>query len=374
MRMALLSVVVLAVAQTNTKRTSADGRPSGPDVSGRIVASWQARQGATKTLRCSVTVVSFYPKGCLSERLRRDPTGYQTKEPVPEADKKYVDEPCSWALDFAAQRVRKESHLTEPFFYQKGDPQLAPSMGLRLFTNGKFRFFRPRESLPDKNRKYGVDVDLYEENSQGFLLSFCDLPVLWLAGGVSGRSPIPTELQYLEKSERFTYRGDVQRQGVPCVILTVQEQLSKTAVREFWVGAEEPYPIYVCRARDIGKVYWQIDCAYRKQDQRLVPTAWTYTEYDQSGKVYSATTYTVQQIQINNTLAPALFEKRLESGMVAFHVGKNDTFDVDGDGNLVPLGSMRSRFGLITVASVVALLLAFGYTIHYVRKRKHTSV
>jgi hypothetical protein len=57
--------------------------------------------------------------------------------------------------------------------------------------------------------------------------------------------------------------------------LTVPEQQSDTDVREFWVGLEEPYPIYYCRYRDAHWVYWQLEVDYRVQDGRLVPAAWT---------------------------------------------------------------------------------------------------
>ena len=178
---------------------------------------------------------------------------------------------------------------------------------------------------------------LYKGASHSFLFSFSDLPLLWLAGGVSGQAVLPLQMQLLDGPEPFTYRGQAQKEGHDCVVLTVQEQHSGTAVREFWVDREKPYLIRYCRARDGDKVRWQLEADYKSQDGMDVPNEWTYTQYNHPGKLFMRWTYHVREIKINPALPVGLFEKPLEPGQVAFDVEQNKALEVNRKGELVPL-------------------------------------
>ena len=145
--------------------------------------------------------------------------------------------------------MKKEYKITKPYFSEHAR-ELAPEYALHLFNDKKYRLYKPKEQEPkvDPDAKgLRPDVMLYEGASHSFLFSFSDLPLLWLAGGVSGQAVLPLQMQLLDGPERFTYRGQAQKEGHDCVVLTVQEQHSGTAVREFWVDREKPYLIRYCR-------------------------------------------------------------------------------------------------------------------------------
>ncbi len=330
----LLPMVVLSVALTGAAVTGGEKSPRSELVP-TIAAAWQARQGEVKTLACSTKVTTVYPKGCLSDEINRHKK--QANVTLPPEEKKFSDEPCSWKIDFAAQRVRKEYQLTNPFFHGK-EVELAPDKGLHLFADGKYSFFRPKDSVPQRKGVLHVDMMLYGGASHSFLLCYSDLPLLWLAGGVNGQWPCPTDMQRIDRP--WVVKGERQRKGKPCVVITVPEQQSKRSVREFWVGTMKPYPIYYCLTRDGGNVRWEIEVQYGGKDGRLLPTEWTATEYHQ-GKVAQTRTYVVQQFQVNVPLPAGTFEKRLEPGMIVFDVEKDQTYRVDQGGTLMPLDGNR---------------------------------
>ena len=194
------------------------------------------------------------------------------KTPRPDGDKHFVDEWCSWDIDFATQRIRKEYEVTNPWYHEGGDAELAADYSLHLFAENKYRLFRPK-ALSDEGSALAPDVTLFEGASHQFLLSFSDLPLLWLAGGVSGQCPVPKTMQYLDGIDRFSDRGRAEWDKHECVIITVPEQKSKTTVREFWVGPEKPYPIYCCRPRNGDSVNWQIDVTYQER-RRAYRAGW----------------------------------------------------------------------------------------------------
>jgi hypothetical protein len=70
-----------------------------------IVEGWRARQGQVKTLTCSASVDSFFSKGYLSDAADPDK---RTSKLLPEKDKTFANESCSWAIDFGSQRVKEE--------------------------------------------------------------------------------------------------------------------------------------------------------------------------------------------------------------------------------------------------------------------------
>jgi hypothetical protein len=330
----LLSAVVLALALSGSA-VAAGGEKPPCEVIPTIVGAWQARQAEVKTLACSTKVTTVYPKGCLSDEINRHKK--QVNVTLPPEEKKFSGQPCSWKIDFAARRVRKEYQLTNPFFHEK-EVELTVDKGLHLFANGKYSYFRPRDSGPQRKGVQHVDMMLYGGASHSFLLCYSDLPLLWLAGGVNGQWPCPADMQRIDRP--LVVKGERQRKGKPCVVITVPEQQSKRSVRELWVGTTKPYPIYYCCARDGDRVYWEIEVQYGGKDGRLLPTEWTATGYHQ-GKVTQTRAYTVQRLQLNVPLPAATFEKRLEPGMIAYDVEKDQTFRVDRAGNLVPVDGNR---------------------------------
>jgi hypothetical protein len=342
----------------------------------RILAAWQARQTQVQGLTCKAKVESFYPRGYLSDQaeFHTDVPAKLPNPPVyPEEDVRIADGPCSWSLDFANARIRKEAQLTKPYFRSGDDYELIPDYGLHLFRDGKYRLFRTKDRQSREPAEPGVlspDVYLYESASHQFLLWFSDLPLLWLGGGVTGRYPLPTAMRRLDAAQRFTVQGLAQWQGIECLVLTVQEQESPSSVREFWVHLAPPYPIHLCRAKNGDVVSWQLEVKYRNQAQQLVPETWTYDEYSvgKTPGLFSRRTYQVEEFQLNPALEAQEFEKRLEPGTTAFHVEKNNAFQVRPDGSLGPLsprdpstsrGSVRYW---ILGGSLFALLLAVVLT------------
>ncbi len=338
-------------------------------VIGTIVAAWKERHKQIRTLTCSAKVESFYPKGYLTEYLAREYPERRKDPPSPEQDKRFVDEKSTWAIDFGAQKIKKEYEVTNPFFYPPNSAELAVDYSLKLFSEGKYRFFRPKHRYPRKARETALapDVQLFEGGSHAFVLDFRDLPLLWLAGGVSGQHPLPLEMQRLEKPDHFSSRGRGEKAGHKCIVLTVQEQDDNTSVREFWVGLESPYPIHCCRMRAGDRLYWQIDAEYRKHDAHLVPARWSFVAYSPA-PLFSKRTFSVENLQINVPLPLASFEKALEPGMLAFHAPKNQPFDVDSDGELVPLGTAGSAGWIRTWIVIAAALVAVMVGIFLVRR------
>ncbi|HVS37547.1 MAG TPA: hypothetical protein VMS17_18435, partial [Gemmataceae bacterium] len=288
---------------------------------------------------------------------------------VPDVDKTFVNELSSWAFDFSAQRVRKECQLTgcytskEAFFMNKS---------LNLFFDGKYKQFHPKDSYPKADdQAFAPDVVLYEDASHSFLLEFTDFPLLWPAGNVSGKYPKPEEMQYLESPDHFSWRGEAQREGHDCVVLTTQEQASPTAVREFWIGTKEPYPIYYCRARNGDKAYWQLEVQYDDQRRLSLPTKWTFTEYSRVGTSFMSRVYTVRDMEINKQLTAELFQKKLEPGQTVLDVENHKKLEVDSSGALVPFNPVRQSTNTLSIVlwsllglAVLGLLAFFAWRYH----------
>lgn len=345
----------------------------------KIVAAWRAKRERVRTVVCEAKVQSFYPKGYLSSLwLPLQTTEFE--QVLPAEDKQFADESYSLAVDFPANRVRKEFRLTA-IYADETQRFLAPEYGLHLFHDGQYKLFRPKETYPEQATRSGwatPDVTLYESASHQFLLSFTDLPLIWLGGGVSGRYPLPEDMLFLAGAADFNTRGEVQWKGKDCFVLTIQEQQSKEAVREFWVGVEPPYPIYYCRARKGDRVKWQIEVKHRLQEHDLVPAEWVYTEYAFPGKSFFRQTYSVQRLELNSKLPAELFDRKLETGQVVYKVPNNTTYEVSNDGGLVPVRKARPQkkhpiswniLAFIILVSAALLLVAW----RYFRKRSPSS-
>jgi hypothetical protein len=344
-----------------------------------IRAVWKERQSHIKAVTCSARVDSFYPKGLLTDMWVPGQTKPYEGEPLPKEDTRFTEESASWAIDFMAKNVRKEQLITNPSCDLTARMFFADYQ-LHLFHDGKYKLFRPKENYPKIPERSGIltpDVWLYEGASHMFLFQFPDLPLLWLGGGVNGQQPQPLHMEHIDNLERFSYRGEAQRKGHNCVVLSVPEGASKTAVREFWVGSEAARPIYYCCAREGKRVYWQLDVEYRDQDHSLVPAKWEYTQYNHPGELFFQNTYSVQRLEINPRLPADLFEKRLEPGQVAFVVEKNRAFEVDPQGRLVPLKEPPRKRKTTTflpwVGVILALAVVFILAWRYFRKRAARS-
>ena len=327
-----------------------------------IHAEWTARQQRVKTIKCRALVETFYPRGYLSAKSDLPPESRQGKPPQPEEDKRFVNEPYALAIDFAAQRIRKEYELTREMGYQDRDPEFFIDRSLCLYADNKYQHFQPMSCLPESARGEGAqDVTIYEGGANDWMLWGADLPLLWLAGGVNGQFPGPARPQFLDDIGRFSRHGDGQWDGHDCVILTVPEQKDNKAVREFWVGRTPPYPIYHCRARSGDRVYWQLEVTYREQGAELLPAQWTYTGYTyHPGQTYCRQTFSVQELDLNSPLAAELFEKKLEPGMVAFFPQKNNQkVKVGKAGELAALGSSSGKT-LLTVLAAAGAVLALS--------------
>ena len=351
----------------------ADEKQRHEDLIRSVVEGWRARQDQVQTLTCSASIDSFYPKGLLSDMASPKQRAKQT-HPLPEEDKTFSNQPFTWAIDFKAQRVKMERESTEPypaggvFFIERE---------LQLFADGKYRLFQPKDGYPHTEPNYNAfqpEVVLYENVSHSFLFSFPDLPLLWTAGGVSGKFPRPEDMQFCESPEHYSWRGEADWGGHKCVVLTVQEQESNTGVREFWAAPKAPYQIYYCRSRDGDQVDWQLEVEYNEQNPRCPPRKWTYTEYHHPGQSFERMTYSVQNIEFNAPLAAELFHKKLEPGQTALDAETNKKLEVDANGSLTPLNQAGKPTNalLIIFLNVIALALlgvAGFFAWRYYRRR-----
>jgi hypothetical protein len=350
------------------------------DYKHRVLNEWAARSAQIHTVSCSALVETFYPQACLSGQPHEP---HHAGAVIPESDKRYHDEPYSWWIDYDSASVKKEYRVSNPFFYGDGSCELAEDFGLHLYRRGKYRFFRPAAKYPERSRAGGAltpDVMLYEGASHQFLLAISDLPLLWLAGGINGDFPLPERLRQIEPVGGFVFRGKAQWNGHDCAVLTTHEQQIATAVREFWVGLEPPYPIYCCRARDGDRAFWQLDVEYAADSSNSIPSRWSCTEYSSPGTLYFVRTFAVNKIDINAPLRPDVFEKALEPGMVAFSVERNRALGVAPDGKLLPLRTLkiradRSRFLgrlVLSVAAAAALVGTYLFARRY-RWKQHVE-
>lgn len=337
-----------------------------------ILAEWAARKTRVKTVSCTAKVESLFAKGCLSKELD------DKSAPVyPPNDQRFSDQSCSWAIDFAEQRVRKEYDLVRPWIYgeKKDKCELAMEHSLHLFNDGKYRHYHNRDKYSAESKKSEQlthDVTLHEGRSSDFLLLWDDLPLVWLGGGVTGQYPLPAKLRYSDEPTRFTFRGEALWNGKKCAVLTVPEQRSPTAVREFCVDLSKPYSIYRCCARDGDVVYWQDEVEYREEHGETVPSGWKRLEYG-DGELISSASYSVEKIEVNVVLPRVLFEQPLEPGMLVFHSEKNGFFSVDSKGDLEPLGSASKRNLALPIAIAVLGLMALGLGWWFIRRRARRS-
>ncbi len=339
-------------------RLAADEKEDQARLIRSIVATWKARKDRVKTIRFEAIVETFYPKDSLSEKLRVE--FKDSSQVIPEVDRRFSGEPCSWAIEFAGPQIRKEYKLTNEFLHDK-TYELGLEHSLHLFSKGRYRYFRPtKDGLPKgftESTSVIPDANLHEGASHIFLLSVADLPLLWLAGGVNGHWPTPGHLQLLDAADRFRYAGEAAWKGQKCVVLVVPEQQSDTSVREFWVAAQEPYLIHRCRARDGDTVYWELKVDHRREGDFVVPAEWTATGYNIPGNLFYARIFSMKRAEVNVPLPPELFDKKLEPGSTVFHTEANTLFEVNASGELGPLGSGSRRSSwLWIVLSIVSLL------------------
>jgi hypothetical protein len=347
-----------------------------------IFAAWKERPTRLRTLVCSAGVETFYPRGWMPDYEDREGKAKWGDRMLPEKDTRFTADSSSWAFDFAKERVRIESHLTGTWG-MPGDQEFHVSHGLHLFKDGIYSKYYPGQSEQERHDPrtgaLRADALIGRQMDSKDMFSFAELPFLWSAGGVNGKYPVPTEMHYLEDPERFIYRGEVVWNQRRCVVLSIQEQESSTAVREFWVDAEPPYLIRSCRSRDGDRPMDQIDVDYREQDGLDLPAKWTFrVDNWPFGQLFMTRTYTVQNMRVNVPLPDDLFTKTLEPGMIVRAPETDDTFgtfEVDRDGSLVPLGSARSKshWHYVVAWSGIGLALVVGTVLGWLRRR-HRSV
>jgi hypothetical protein len=249
-------------------------------------------------------------------------------------------------------------------FYKQGEFEFTLDQGLHLYSNGKYRLFRPknREVSPLAQRSGTLDSDvvLYESASHQFLLSIVDCPILWLGGGVNGKWPDPNELRFLEDPKAFSFRGETTLKGQRCVVLSLREQQMKTGTRQFWVSLEKTCPILMCRAQDGDHVYWQVEIDYKQYRQSLVPANWKSTGFDSKGKITKSRQYWLEEIRINEVFPSRFFDKELENGQIVFDVVENRSFEVSGKGSLL----------VWILGGMVAIVTICGFARYFWKKMK----
>ncbi len=249
--------------------------------------------------------------------------------------------------------------------------EIHPATLLHLFSDSQHKAFRLNKVTPkNAENKRGVtpDVSIFD-HSYGFLLTQAEMPLLWAAGGINGQMPMPSKMQQLQADSDFICRGQVLRNGKQCLLLAVQEQKSASAVREFCVGVEQPYPIYSCRAHDGNVSWWEVQVDYSSTcNGILLPSRWTYKAYNFPNKasLFVLSTFHVQKIEVNSTLSPELFERKLDVGMIVVKDEGSHPLQVTEGGNLVPLGETAQSNRLLRILLWIALsiivlsLMIFG--------------
>jgi hypothetical protein len=315
----------------------------------KVLEGWDSRRASVQSLECSASVDTYYPADGLAKG-------------VPSRDLKLSDERVRWLLHFPTVRLRKESGLTVPIFVQgKEGAPFHKDVTVQTFLDGHFRLFRPRDRNPWQGKG---GYDLSENGSAGTMLGFEDLPILWVAGLVSGRYPTPMQLGRPLVPAEWKWGGEVERNGTSLYRLITPEQGSSLAVREFLLGKDAPYPISHCEARRGKQVYWQLRVEYIRQDGSPRPSVATCTLYEsRSARLRHQRTYRFQEFKLNPHIGDEEFDEPLKPGMLVRYHRKHGLFRVDENGGVVPLvvGESATRSWsviVVPVAIVSAVLLA----------------
>lgn len=272
MRAALrITVFLLALGSSQGVALSQEKAPE--QIVRDIVSAWKAKHSEVKTIVCQATVDAFIPAGGYTNQSLIWVPEYKDIPPYPKEDTWVKGESASWALDFQGGRARKEWRLTRPNLLtaHAKECSMVLTTGIKIFADKKFRHFRPRDgSWTDEeraNKALAPDVTVYDEYSHQAFFSFGDLPLLWYAGGVTGRYPLPDQMRELDAPKRFNFRGQTEYNGRKCFVLTVPDQGEEGgAVRELYVDTQPPHLIYSERARQNNHVFWTIEAKYHLVD------------------------------------------------------------------------------------------------------------
>jgi hypothetical protein len=331
-----------------------------------ILTTWKGKQLQIHSIRCAAKVESFYPKGGFNSHVKG-----KRESDLPDMDYIFRDQPVSWVIDFDNGRVRKESQLEKLYFALGGrTAAFKNEYSLRFSVKNYNRVFRPKNQnewakAPAEAKRW----DLLEDTGSHDVLSFNDVPLTWVAGGVTGQIPILERLKNMDDFAKWSFRGQAERNGKRCFVIATPEQKSNTLVREFWVETAAPYLIIYCCAREGDKIFWQHDVTYRKLNENFVPQTIKYTEYNgASSAIRYHQLFDFHEFEINSELKDDVFNHKPEPGMLVRYIGKEGYFVVDKAGQIVPYDEAEKGglwYLFLIVVIVFLALLAF-----YWRKRR----
>jgi len=308
-----------------------------------VEAVLQARadmQRRVKTVQCSATVETIYPKGGLS-RL--------SKHVFPEKDERYTNQWVEWSLDFASNRASKEYRLMRPWYGPKDDCELSMEHTNLYFYDGKFRIFHNREDYAGRKIKYGPthDVTLHEERAQDLMFWFGDLPLVAMGGWLSKDLPLPAFLRLIDPPSTFKLLNRANWKDVECLVLQTVEQNDPTSTREFWIDANQMNRIIRIASFDNAKkVIWDVQVLeYRDIDHEAVPWRWVFHQFNYpSGEAESTMKFQMKQAAVNVSFRDGTFNPPLQPGMIAHHNGTEGFLTVDAQGNVIIPGKSRNGF------------------------------
>jgi hypothetical protein len=354
MRSCVCSALSLSLALIVTSMSQA-----GADHLVGILKTWREKQAQVHSIKCEATVESFYAKAGFNSLF-------------PEADSTYHSQFCSWTIDFENAKIRKEAKLIKPYFrFGQKLGAFEPEYSIRLSVNNRNRVFRPKnENEWAKTREGAKMWDLLEDTGSHDILSFGDIPLLWVAGAVTGQIPAPNMLRHLDDLAKWSYRGQGEKGGNRCFVLTTPEQNATTLVREFWVGITPPHLILFCCAREDDVIFWQHEVTYSMRNNWVVPERMNVTEFvGRSARIRMNQLFSFKEFEINPAINVQVFHRDPAPGMLVRYNRKPGYFVVDEGGDLVPemarKGSRRYLLGALAV--LLLLLLAIGW---YWRNRR----
>lgn len=339
----VLRITAMFIALGCSQRVVLSQEKSPEQVVRDIVSVWKAKHSEVKTVICQTTVDAFIPQhGYTNQNMIWKPREKDV-QPFPKEDTWVKGEFASWTIDYEGGRARKEWRLTRPRLLTAGGKEcgMVPTTGVAIFAEKKFREFRPRDgnwtSEERTNKASTPDVYVYDDHAHQFYFTFSDLPLLWYGGCVTGLYPSPDRMRELDVPERFRLRGQIEYNERTCFVLTVPDQGSPTDVRELYVDTEPPYLIHAERARGDKQVHWTVEVKYHVVGGRQVLKEWKHTEFCPTvDKIAKIVTYRVDRFAVNELIPDSAFDLSLKPDDVIYHAEKNDVFEVDPQGELVP--------------------------------------
>jgi hypothetical protein len=373
---ASIAAVDFAAAPTVSAQQGGDD-----DVVKQVLAAWQKRRQAIKTVAYKVEGVETYVKGSMTEnspeahpRLRKD---------FPPKDVSFPKR-MAYAFEFSTGKVRKEQrdhilNISLGAFVPKTQYILFDGKTTKIHTpraENTSELYTPSEAQPD--------LWVYPTGTH-FVLDQNDYPILFAHGYPHFYNRAIDPVGYFERPLqpsvlRFHQRGAIGDRA--CVIVrSVQEAGKYGLFDEFWVDLERDGAILRWQAYSRGRVYIRHEIRYRQAERHWLPESWQFdldALDDGRNQFTTGERMKVTAVQIAPGFSSSLLTVPLKQGMVVrdAYTSEGGRFVVGTDDRtLVPFGQSTQVWRWwhwLGIALLGGAML--GGLVYLLRRRMRSSV